>query len=602
MHLPCFSTFRRSFPLVCVILAVGFAGCFHRVSPNVDTIICQGDNNCPDGYVCAIKGQPGGCRKSAGGIDGSVDMMARSDGKIVDMASGGDGGVVPDTAVDLSIGGQDLSTGQLDGASPIAPVVQPDGAYAAADVPADLPVDLPLPCNGGCCTSADCPLTTPVCSSSNQCTKCSSDNDCSGRSATACDATTGACVQCTQNGQCGTSAVCDTTTNKCVGCTQRSDCPGACQTCSAGACVAVKSADDASRCAGTCDSNGECKAKAGQKCDAVAAGCITGTTCADGYCCNRACTGTCEACDLATSPGTCSVLPANSTARHGLCAGSGTCAGTCQGKTDGTCTFPTTSCGTAGCATTTSTQAAGTCNAGTCDMPAPVSCKTGATCSGSTCSCPQGTTDCGTSGCINTSGSDANHCGSCTAVCSSNQYCSAGTCACSSGALACGGCLAWDFESSSSPAPWNLEMVPGSPGPNGGTNIGVTQSKYHGGSHSLIVPVQIDYSTTFAVEVTVSLPCKVNLSGYTGSAYVYFEGSYPLSDFGNQLIVDTWTSSGTQADHNVPFFGNIPINQWFEVSLGFTSPTPVDRIGLSLSPATNWTGTMYVDDVVINGL
>ena len=145
-------------------------------------------------------------------------------------------------------------------------------------------------------------------------------------------------------------------------------------------------------------------------------------------------------------------------------------------------------------------------------------------------------------------------------------------------------------------------MTPESPGPNGATNIGVTQSKYHGGSHSLIVPVQIDFTTTFAAEVTVSLPCKVNLSGYTGWAYVYFDGSYPLSDWTNQLILDTWTSSGTKADHNVPFFGNIPTNEWFRVPLAFDSPTPVDRIGISLTPSTNWTGTMYVDDVVINGL
>ena len=629
MHPSCFSKFRRSFVLAAALFTVAFAGCLHSVNPNVDTIICQGDNNCPSGYVCAIKGQPGGCRKSIGGTDGSgdvterpdgtstgVDVVGRLDSMIVDMASGGDGAVVPDTAADLVIGGQDLPTGQPDGASPSLPELQPDVTIvpeirdaalesrdAGMGVPSDLPVDQPLACNGGCCSSLDCPLTAPVCNSSNQCTKCGSDTDCSGRSATACNTTTGACVQCTKNAQCGTTAVCDTSTNKCVGCTQRSDCPGACQTCSSGTCVAVKSADDASKCAGTCDSNGECKAKAGQKCDAVAAGCITGTTCADGYCCNRACTGTCEACDLATSPGTCSVPPANTAARHGSCAGSGACAGTCQGKPDGTCTFPTTACGTAGCATTASTQAVGTCNgAGTCNMPAPVSCETGATCSGSACSCPQGTVDCGTSGCINTSGSDVNHCGACTTVCASNQSCSSGTCACTSGAAACGGCLAWDFESSSNPTPWTLEVTPESPGPNGATNIGVTQSKYNGGSHALIVPVQIDFSTTFAVEATVSLSCKVNLSGYTGWAYMYFDGSYPLSDFGNQLVLDTWTSSGTKAEHNVPFFGNIPINAWFKVPLAFSNPTPVDRIGLSLTPATNWTGTMYIDDVVINGL
>jgi hypothetical protein len=93
------------------------------------------------------------------------------------------------------------------------------------------------------------------------------------------------------------------------------------------------------------------------------------------------------------------------------------------------------------------------------------------------------------------------------------------------------------------------------------------------------------------------------LSGYSGWAYVYFAGSYPLSDWTNQLLVDTWVSSGSKQDHFAPYFGNIPTNEWFKLALGpFQSPVPVDRIGITLTPSTNWTGTMYVDDVVINGL
>jgi hypothetical protein len=95
----------------------------------------------------------------------------------------------------------------------------------------------------------------------------------------------------------------------------------------------------------------------------------------------------------------------------------------------------------------------------------------------------------------------------------------------------------------------------------------------------------------------------VNLAGHTGWAWVFFAGSYPLTDFGNQLLLDTWnSSSGAQAEHNVPFFGNIPTNDWFQVPLGFGSGTLVDRIAISLSPAGNWSGTIYVDDVVISPL
>jgi len=83
---------------------------------------------------------------------------------------------------------------------------------------------------------------------------------------------------------------------------------------------------------------------------------------------------------------------------------------------------------------------------------------------------------------------------------------------------------------------------------------------------------------------------------------MYLAGSYPLSDWGNLMTVDTWSSSGADGDHNVPFFANLPINEWFKLELSFTSAVPVDRIGIILTPASNWTGTMYVDDVVVNGL
>jgi hypothetical protein len=229
------------------------------------------------------------------------------------------------------------------------------------------------------------------------------------------------------------------------------------------------------------------------------------------------------------------------------------------------------------------------------------SCGGGRTCSAGICQCATGT-DCGTSGCINVNGSDSSHCGSCTNVCPVGQSCSSGKCACATGAPACSGCLAWDFEWGSNPSPWSLELTPETTTPNGATNIASTLSRTHGGSYSLIAPIVTDSVNTNIAEVTVSLPCKVNLSGYTGWAYVYFAGSYPLSDWTNQLLVDTWTYSGAKQDHVVPYFGNIPTNEWFKVDLGFQSSVPVDRIGITLASSSNWTGTMYVDDVVINGL
>jgi hypothetical protein len=143
--------------------------------------------------------------------------------------------------------------------------VTPD---APADLPLDTPPDLPPKC-GGCCTNADCPATAPVCGVGNQCTKCGADENCAGYPGKVCNSTSGACVECAK----------------------RSDCPNACQTCTNGVCMAVKGADDLTKCAGTCDDNGVCKSKEGQSCGAVLAGCISGTTCSsDNICRSNPCT------------------------------------------------------------------------------------------------------------------------------------------------------------------------------------------------------------------------------------------------------------------------------------------------------------------------
>ena len=75
--------------------------------------------------------------------------------------------------------------------------------------------------------------------------------------------------------------------------------------------------------------------------------------CVDGVCCNTACTGTCQACNVSGKQGTCTPY-ASGTDPDSECLGkanSGTaCAGTCDGKS--ACTYPTatTSCGNPMCA------------------------------------------------------------------------------------------------------------------------------------------------------------------------------------------------------------------------------------------------------------
>ena len=244
-------------------------------------------------------------------------------------------------------------------------------------------------------------------------------------------------MACTANSYCtGPGTTCNTATSQCVGCVKRSDCPGVCQTCANSVCTAVKNQDDPGLCAGTCDSTGACKSKQGQLCEAVSAGCAAGTYCSpDGYCCDKACSGSCEACDV--TPGTCTTLVDTTPhTGHTACITTDpTCAGKCNG-TSTACSYPTaaTPCGTASCSIA-GYQAAGTCSTGTCSMPDVVQCTstcqsaclTGYACSSGSCVCSSPHTQC-PSGCVNVLGNDANNCGSCGHNCGSGGTCSSGLC------------------------------------------------------------------------------------------------------------------------------------------------------------------------------
>ena len=183
-------------------------------------------------------------------------------------------------------------------------------------------------------------------------------------------------------------------------CTTATDCPGPCQTCaSSHACVAIAGQDDPSgHCAGTCDATGTCKSKKGQACQTVAAGCASGTTCApDGICCDTACTGSCQACDIPGYLGTCT--PVSSGGPHGnraLCGTDATCGGTCAGKADGTCSYPTKNCGAGpSCAGTDKAIGQSFCVSGTCQTPAVQACQAGFACAGGVCNTTcQADTDC----------------------------------------------------------------------------------------------------------------------------------------------------------------------------------------------------------------
>jgi hypothetical protein len=151
-------------------------------------------------------------------------------------------------------------------------------------------------------------------------------------------------------------------------------------------------------CNTTCSANSDCNAPAtcvagscgklgiGQPC-ATAQACQTGF-CANGVCCNNACAGTCTACNLSGSVGTCKQVPAGqppTPATQCTDAGAATC-GT-NGKCDGTggCQkyASGTSCADATCTGATLTPSASCNTAGMCITPVtkmcnPYMCGTGA--------------------------------------------------------------------------------------------------------------------------------------------------------------------------------------------------------------------------------
>lgn len=142
-------------------------------------------------------------------------------------------------------------------------------------------------------------------------------------------------------------------------------------------------------CNTTCSTNSDCNAPAtcvNKSCGKLSAGqpCATATACqsgfcANGVCCNNACTGTCTACNLSGSVGTCKQVPAGQAptpatqctdAGASTCGTNGLCDGTggCQKYASGT------SCASASCTGSTLTPTA-TCNtSGMCVTPATKMC------------------------------------------------------------------------------------------------------------------------------------------------------------------------------------------------------------------------------------
>lgn len=89
-----------------------------------------------------------------------------------------------------------------------------------------------------------------------------------------------------------------------------------------------------------------CRGAQGDRCQSQA-DCATSLTCRDGFCCNTACPGTCEACNVSGREGTCTPKDGQPEPGHGACQGAQTncegpcaaCAGRCDGRSP-ECFYP----------------------------------------------------------------------------------------------------------------------------------------------------------------------------------------------------------------------------------------------------------------------
>jgi hypothetical protein len=203
----------------------------------------------------------------------------------------------------------------------------------------------------GTCVNADantdphnyCPATSDEC----QAATCNGAGSCAKPNATACGVDMCSGNQLTkhtcQSGTCTAAAPttcaagtnCSTDGKTCLGkCAQDSDCTQA----GAGS---------------YCDKNGDCQPRktqagtcnvaAGGDCKVAGCGeCQGGLTCADGFCCNQACGGSCQACDIAGKQGTCSTVTSGQPHHGAACSGAGTptCGGSCNGSSPTACYVP----------------------------------------------------------------------------------------------------------------------------------------------------------------------------------------------------------------------------------------------------------------------
>jgi hypothetical protein len=170
-------------------------------------------------------------------------------------------------------------------------------------------------CAGSCNSASRTKCTFPGSATSCRPQSCTGSTS---TSAASCDGA-GACPLPATHA-CGGGLVCDDAGMACLtACRGDADCLPPTPYCQGSACTAARPDGVA------CTSDGQCQ----------------GGRCVDGVCCDLPCTGPCQACDVSGHIGTCWPIPSGQAphGQRGACAGSGACAGFCNGSS-AQCVFP----------------------------------------------------------------------------------------------------------------------------------------------------------------------------------------------------------------------------------------------------------------------
>jgi len=201
--------------------------------------------------------------------------------------------------------------------------------------------------------------------------------------------------------------------------------------------------------------------------------------------------------------------------------------------------------------------------------------------------------------CVDTRVSLSN-CGSCGNSCGGT--CLAGSC-CAGAGFSCGtsiGCGAWNFETGTQGAAFD----PATASDNGGSNIAWSSTRANpsgGGRYSIAIPTYLGVGGGDVVDVIFPLCTNgnaVNVDSYTLSMSVFFAGDpYPAYDKSTLIAVgagDTWVATGNPGTHS------LSSGTWIQLSGQLTGSALATAVGLHVAPSpAQWSGTIYIDDVVL---